>query len=46
MSHDHIAAYFPWDTLGEATIVNLGGSHGELCTALALKVPKLEFIVQ
>lgn len=46
MSHSHIASNFPWETLGNATIVDLGGSYGELCTALAAPNPDLRFIVQ
>lgn len=46
MSHKHIATNFPWETLGEATAVDLGGSHGELCAALAPTAPKMKFIVQ
>lgn len=46
MSHSHLAGYFPWDTLGVATVVDLGGSHGELCAALAAVAPNLHFIVQ
>lgn len=46
MSHAHLANNFPWDALGAATIVDLGGSHGELCIALAAPNPALHFIVQ
>lgn len=41
-----MAANFPWDTLGPATVVDLGGSHGELCVALAQAAPNLKCIVQ
>ncbi|TVY47475.1 O-methyltransferase [Lachnellula occidentalis] len=46
MSHKHMATDFPWETLGNGTVVDLGGSHGELCAALALTAPNLQFIVQ
>ena len=46
MSHMHMATNFPWDTLGTAKVVDLGGSRGELCIALARVAPKLSFIVQ
>lgn len=46
MSHSHLANNFPWTTLGAATVVDLGGSHGELCAALAAPNPALRFIVQ
>ncbi|KAF2430168.1 O-methyltransferase [Tothia fuscella] len=37
---------YPWEDLGEATIVDIGGSHGFVCVALAEKFPKLRFVVQ
>jgi len=46
MSHKHMATNFPWSDLGSAAIVDLGGSHAELCIALALEAPDLKFIVQ
>lgn len=46
MSHKHLASNFPWETLSNGIVVDLGGSHGELCAALALAVPSLHFIVQ
>jgi len=46
MSHKHMATNFPWIDLGSATVVDLGGSHGELCVALALAAPNLKLIVQ
>jgi hypothetical protein len=46
MSHSHLATNFPWASLGSATVVDLGGSHGELCVALAGPNPDLHFIVQ
>ena len=46
MSHSHLATNFPWASLSSATVVDLGGSHGELCVALAAPNPNLHFIVQ
>jgi hypothetical protein len=46
MSHSHLASNFPWATLGSGTVVDLGGSHGELCAALAASNSDLHFIVQ
>ena len=46
MSHTHLATNFPWDSIGTVTVVDLGGSRGELCAALALVAPNLHFIVQ
>jgi O-methyltransferase domain len=46
MSHTHIATHFPSATLDAATVVDLGGSHGELCATLAPVAPSLHFVVQ
>lgn len=37
---------FPWATLGEGTVVDLGGSHGSVMINLAKGFPKLKCIVQ
>ncbi|KAJ2983599.1 hypothetical protein NQ176_g578 [Zarea fungicola] len=37
---------YPWDTLGSAVCVDLGGGNGHVSVALAEKYPKLSFIVQ
>lgn len=37
---------YNWDALGEATVVDVGGSHGELAKRLLLKYPKLSFVIQ
>lgn len=42
----HVVNGFPWDDLGEATVVDLGGSHGAISVALARKYPSLKLIVQ
>lgn len=47
MSHTHIATNFDWPALGSgATVIDLGGSHGELCIAVATRNPGLQFVVQ
>ncbi|TVY52432.1 O-methyltransferase bik3 [Lachnellula cervina] len=46
MSHKHLASNFPWETLSNGIVVDLGGSRGELCAALALAAPSLHFIIQ
>lgn len=43
---DHVVNGFPWEDLGEATVVDLGGSHGAISVALARKYPSLKLIVQ
>jgi precorrin-6B methylase 2 len=37
---------FPWDSLGNATIVDVGGSGGHISIELARAFPSLNFIVQ
>lgn len=37
---------FPWAELVEATVVDLGGSHGAISCALARKYPSLKLVVQ
>ncbi|KAL9118984.1 MAG: hypothetical protein Q9187_004464 [Circinaria calcarea] len=37
---------YPWAALGEATIVDVGGSHGSVCIHLATVFPSLTFVVQ
>ncbi|KIW08680.1 uncharacterized protein PV09_00631 [Verruconis gallopava] len=37
---------YDWEGLGEATVVDVGGSFGFICVALAKKYPKLKFVVQ
>lgn len=43
---EHIVNGFPWAELGEATVVDLGGSHGAISCALARKYPSLKLVVQ
>ena len=37
---------FSWARLGEAIVVDVGGSHGSFSIALALKFPRLSCVVQ
>jgi hypothetical protein len=37
---------YPWDTLGNAVCVDLGGGNGHVSVALAQQYPHLSFIVQ
>jgi len=43
---DHLINGYDWAGLGEATIVDVGGSQGHASIALASKFPRLRFIVQ
>ncbi|KAG4431838.1 hypothetical protein IFR05_012676 [Cadophora sp. M221] len=42
----HVVENYPWDSLGEATVVDLGGSQGYVSVAIAEKFPSLKFVVQ
>lgn len=47
MSHVHLVQHFPWGDMGpEATVVDLGGSHGELCAAVAAEHSNVRGVVQ
>jgi hypothetical protein len=46
MSPQHILTGFPWETLGEATIVDVGGSHGQVTIPIVQKFPNIRCIVQ
>ncbi|KAL8661128.1 MAG: hypothetical protein Q9202_005890 [Teloschistes flavicans] len=43
---DHLVKGFDWESLGEATVVDVGGSRCHATIALATSFPKLKFIVQ
>ncbi|KAK5205493.1 hypothetical protein LTR41_008947 [Exophiala xenobiotica] len=43
---DHLINGYNWAVLGEARIVDVGGSQGHASIALASKFPRLRFIVQ
>ena len=38
--------WFPWNNLGDATIVDVGGSHGQYTIPIVQKFPTLRCIVQ
>ncbi|TFY60125.1 hypothetical protein EVJ58_g5345 [Rhodofomes roseus] len=46
LSSKSIAADFPWESLGEATIVDIGGGVGSMCMELAKVFSNLRFVVQ
>lgn len=43
---EHLVRGYPWAELGEATVVDLGGSHGVMACSLAREYPSLKLIVQ
>ncbi|KAL2047480.1 hypothetical protein ABVK25_011464 [Lepraria finkii] len=43
---DYVVDKFPWASLGEASVVDVGGSTGEMMIALATKFPLLNAVVQ
>jgi hypothetical protein len=42
----HVIENYPWEELGEATVVDLGGSQGHISIAIAEQNPLLKFVVQ
>ncbi|CZR64269.1 related to sterigmatocystin 7-O-methyltransferase precursor [Phialocephala subalpina] len=42
----HVVEGYAWDSLGEAIVVDLGGSQGHVSVAIAEKYPNLKFVVQ
>ncbi|KAK2739529.1 hypothetical protein FQN55_009405 [Onygenales sp. PD_40] len=45
-STSHLVSGYPWETIGESTVVDVGGSTGHTCIALAEKATSAKFIVQ
>ena len=46
MSYKFMVSEIPWASMPNGKVVDLGGSHGELCIAIAESCPSLEFVVQ
>ncbi|KAH8683687.1 O-methyltransferase-domain-containing protein [Ilyonectria robusta] len=46
LSAEHLLDAFDWKSLGEATVVDVGGSSGSTATMLATTHPKLKLVVQ
>nr|ANM86343.1 putative sterigmatocystin 8-O-methyltransferase [Cladonia uncialis subsp. uncialis]AUW31211.1 putative O-methyltransferase [Cladonia uncialis subsp. uncialis] len=46
LSIRHLVTGYDWSSLGEATVVDLGGSNGHASIGLAKVFPNLKFIVQ
>ena len=42
----HVYDLFDWGAYEQASLVDVGGSHGLVCVELARKLPKFNFIVQ
>ncbi|KAI5900447.1 S-adenosyl-L-methionine-dependent methyltransferase [Schizophyllum commune H4-8] len=45
-AHGAVHLEYPWESLGEATVVDVGGGIGSMCLDSAKRFPKLKFIVQ
>lgn len=47
-AHDpiHVVDNYPWESLGNGTVVDVGGSHGAVSVAIAQRCPSLRCIVQ
>ncbi|KAE8391280.1 S-adenosyl-L-methionine-dependent methyltransferase [Aspergillus alliaceus] len=43
---EHFVHGYDWKALGNGTVVDIGGSHGHISTAIAAKAPDLKFVVQ
>lgn len=41
-----LADHYPWDAIGKGTVVDVGGSKGNISVFLAQKYPNLRFVVQ
>ncbi|KZT74223.1 S-adenosyl-L-methionine-dependent methyltransferase [Daedalea quercina L-15889] len=46
MSSTAVVADFPWASLGEGTVVDVGGGVGSMCLDLAKLFPDLRFVVE
>ena len=46
LEHHHIVNGYDWASLGQGTVVDVGGSHGSLSIAIAQAFPLLRCIVQ
>ncbi|MCJ1247515.1 hypothetical protein MMC30_004729 [Trapelia coarctata] len=45
-SMHYLTDYFPWESLGAGTVVDIGGSTGQAAFAISSKAPQLKLIVQ
>ena len=46
LEHHHIVNGYDWAALGDGKVVDVGGSHGSLCIAVAQAFPSLRWVVQ
>ena len=45
-AHAHLLNNYPWASLGEATVVDIGGSNGLLAVSIAQAFPKIRCVIQ
>ncbi|CEI41501.1 hypothetical protein FVEN_g3648 [Fusarium venenatum] len=43
---EHLLGAFDWDNLGQATVIDIGGSSGSTCIMLATAFPSLNLVIQ
>ncbi|OBS19909.1 hypothetical protein FPOA_11634 [Fusarium poae] len=43
---EHLLGAFDWNNLGQATVVDIGGSSGSTCIMLATAFPSLNFVIE
>lgn len=46
MDPAHVLDSYPWENIGDGTVVDVGGSHGAVSVAIARRFPSLRCIVQ
>lgn len=37
---------YPWESIGDGVVVDVGGSHGKVAMSIAERFPRLECVVQ
>ncbi|KAM0241577.1 hypothetical protein ACHAPO_001263 [Fusarium lateritium] len=43
---EHLLGAFDWNNIGQATVVDIGGSSGSTCIMLATAFPSLNFVIE
>lgn len=46
MSTESLLKGFPWQSIGEGPVIDVGGGHGPVSVAIARQIPGLRFTVQ
>jgi hypothetical protein len=46
LSPEHLLSGFPWGTIGQATLVDIGGSHGQITIGIVRRFPNVKCIIQ